>query len=466
MIDFSLTEEQTMLQKTAKDFAEKEINPVVEEIEKMDQTKFTPWDKVRPIFKKAARLGLTSLLIPEEMGGGGMGCIDNVLVMEELAVADMGIASAYFNLSNTAPRLIDVGATPDQRGKWLKEIAAADDHIISSAGSEADQAGSDSLCPIPDPKFGMRTFARKDGDSYVINGSKSAFITNAGAAKYYFVIARTDLNKPQMESTAVFYVPANTPGLSIGKRTHLIGWKTAMNAEVFLDDVRVPKESRLGGETGEFLPLFIMKGLPFIGTGFAGNHVGLARAAYEYALQYSKERVSWGQPIIKHQLITSMLADMWVNYQAARLVTWDAAYACDTGSMLAPIKSAAAKTYSNDAARANAESCVKVLGSYGITMEYKAQRYLSDAWIGYSCDGTNQMLRLHMFWMLSGEFGPPPGAGGPPGGGFGPPPGMAGPPPGFGPPPGGFGGPPPGFGPPGGFGGPPPGFGPPPGAKR
>lgn len=451
MIDFNLTEEQALLQKTAKNFAEKEIAPAAEEIEKMDPGKYTPWDKVRPIFKKAAGLGLMSILIPEEFGGGGLGCIDNVLIMEEMSVADMGIASSYFNLSITAPRLILVGATPEQRVKWLKDITSADDHVISCAGSEADQAGSDSLCPIPDPKFGMRTFARKDGDSYVINGTKSAFITNAGAAKYYFVIARTDLNKPQMESTAIFYVPANTPGLSIGKRTHLIGWKTAMNAEVYLDDLRVPKEWRLGGEAGEFLPLFIMQGLPFIGTGFAGNHVGLARAAYEYALQYSKERVSWGQPIIKHQLVTSMLADMWVNYQTARLLTWDAAHTVDSGSMMAPIKSAAAKTYASDVARLNAENCVRILGSYGITMEYKAQKYLSDAWIGYSCDGTNQMLRLHMFWMLSGEFGPPPGAGGPNSGmAGGPPAGFGGPPPGFGPPPGGFGGGPPDFGPPAG----------------
>jgi len=408
MIDFNLTEEQKMLQKTAKDFAEKEIAAVVEEIERMDQTKFTPWDKVRPIFKKAAELGLTSILIPEEFGGGGLGCIDNVILQEELGAVDAGIAASYFNISITAPRLIQVGGTEFQRNAWLKEIAGSTDHVLSAAGSEPDQAGSDSLCPIPDPKFGMKTIARKDGDSYVINGRKSAFITNAGAAKYYFIIARTDPKKPQMESTAVFYIPANVPGLNIGKRTSLIGWKTAMNAEVFLDDVRVPKESRLGGEAGEFLPLFLLKGLPFIGTGFAGVHVGIARAAYDYAFKYSKERVSWGKPIIKHQLVTSMLADMWVNIQTARLLTWDAAHSADSESMMAPIKAAAAKTYATDAARYNAENCVKILGSYGITMEYKAQKYLSDAWIGYSCDGTNQMLRLHMFWMLSGEFGPPP----------------------------------------------------------
>ncbi len=409
MIDFNLTEEQVMFQKMAKDFAQREIATVAEEIEKMDQTKLTPWDKVRPIFKKAAELGLTNILIPEEFGGGGLRCIDNVILMEELGAADAGIAATYFNISITAPRLILVGGTKSQREAWLREIASSTDHILSAAGSEPDQAGSDTLCPIPDPKFGMKTIARRDGDSYVINGRKSAFITNAGAAKYYFIISRTDPQKPQMESTAVFYVPATIPGLRIGKRTSLIGWKTAMNAEVLLENLRVPKESRLGGESTEFLPLFLLKGLPFIGTGFAGVHIGIARASYEYALQYSKERVSWGEPIIKHQLVTSMLADMWVNTQTARLLTWDAAHSADSGSMMAPIKSAAAKTYATDAARYNAENCVKILGSYGITMEYKAQKYLSDAWIGYSCDGTNQMLRLHMFWMLSGAFGPPPG---------------------------------------------------------
>ena len=231
---------------------------------------------------------------------------------------------------------------------------------------------------------------------YVINGAKSAFITNAGAAKHYFVIARSDLTKPPFESTSIFYIPGNLPGFSVGKLTELIGWRSVQNAEVFFDNVRVPKECMLGDE-GKGLPIFVVQSLPFIGIGFAACHVGLARAAYEYALEYSRQRVSWGQPIIRHQAVAGMLADAAIDLQAARLVVWDGAYALDSKQFaLAPLKQVAAKTFAVDVAIKNSETAVKVLGSYGVTREYKAAKYLNDAWIGYPCDGSNQILKLHM----------------------------------------------------------------------
>ena len=451
MIDLTLSSEQDLLRKTARDFAEKEIRPVADEIDRMDRAKEMPWDKVRPVYQKAARLGFTSLLIPEEYGGQGGTCIDNVLLQEELAAVDMGIAASYFNVTITGAVMISMGGTEEQKRAWLGEISRNDTAMLASAGSEADQAGSDSLCPYPDPKMGMRTFARRDGDGFVINGAKSAFITNAGAASHYFVMARTDLDGPPMMSTSVFYVPATTPGLSVGKLTELIGWKSVQNAEVYLDDVRVPASAELGGG-GAGLGLFLFKALPFIGVGFAACHVGLARAAYEHALEYAQQRISWGVPIIKHQAVAGMLADMWVDLQAARLITWDAADAADRGDFSAMVKSPAAKTFAVDTAIRNAGRAVKTLGSYGITREYQAGKLLCDAWIGYPCDGTGQMLRLHMMNFLVPQPDGPPGMPGMEMGGmppgmppFGPdgPPGM----PPFGP--GGPGGPPvmPPFGP-------------------
>ncbi|MHB8918048.1 MAG: acyl-CoA dehydrogenase family protein [Desulfocucumaceae bacterium] len=397
MIDFSLSDEQSLLQKTARDFGLKEIKPLAEEIERMDRTKNTPWDLVRPVFRKASRLGLTTLLIPEKYGGGGMGCMENVIVMEELSAVDMGIAASYFNVTTTGPVLIIAGGTEDQKKEWLGELCDSDDHVIASAGSEPDAAGADSFCPYPDPRLGMKTLARKDGDDYVINGVKAAFITNAGAARTYYVIVRTDPDKPAFESTSLFYVNADTPGFKVGRSTSLIGWKTAMNAEVILEDLRVPKNRMLGGE-GAGMTIFLFKSLPYIGLGFAACHVGLARAAFEYAVEYSKQRVSWLQPIIRHQAVALMLADMAVDLQAARLMVWDGAFAVDrqSGELAGMMKSPAAKTFAVDVAIKNAEACVKVLGAYGVTSEYKAGKFLNDAWIGWSCDGTRDMLRLHM----------------------------------------------------------------------
>ncbi len=408
MIDFTLSEEQVLLQKTVRDFAQKEIRPVVEEIDQTEFSQCDPWSRLKEVYKHATRLGFTTMLIPQEYGGGGMGCIEHVLLEEELAAVDLGVASAYFNLSNTAPMLIITGGSEIQREKWLREITSADSYILASAGNEPDQAGSDALCPYPDPQLGLKTLARRDGDEYVINGTKAAFITNAGIANSYFVSARTDLAKPPQESTSFFYVPADLPGICVSKRTELIGWKTAHNAEVRFENVRVSKECLLG-EEGMGMPIFLMRSLPYIGVGFAACYVGLARTAYEYALEYAKTRVSWGTPIINHQAVASKLADMYVNVQAARLMVWDAAHCIDSGSPLAAIKAPAAKTFATDAAIQNAEMAVKILGSYGITREYKTSKLLNDAWIGWPCDGTNDMLRLHMVNFLAGRI---PGFGG------------------------------------------------------
>lgn len=404
MIDFSLSKEQMMLQQTARNFAENEIRPVVEEIEKADRTlersKVTPWEKVRPIFRHAHELGFPSIMIPEEYGGSGLGCLENVILQEELAVVDMGIATTYFNITITGTRMLLNGGTEVQKKRWFSEMAAHDDFLLCSAGSEPDLAGADSFSPISDPSIGTKTFARKDGDDYVINGTKAAFCTNAGIAKGYFVITRTDLNKPQMESTSIFYIPNDLPGITFSPRTDLNGWRTAHNAEVLFEDVRVSKDSMLGVEGGG-LPIFLMQSLPYIGTGFAAGHVGIARAAYDLAMSYAQHRISWGQPIIRHQAVAAMIADMYIDLQSARLMVLDAAWTIDSGSPMGAMKSPAAKSFAVDVAIKNAQGAVKVLGSYGITKEYRASKYLNDAWIGWSCDGTNQMLRLQLANFLS-----------------------------------------------------------------
>jgi alkylation response protein AidB-like acyl-CoA dehydrogenase len=260
-------------------------------------------------------------------------------------------------------------------------------------------AGSDFFCPYPDPEIGIETVASRDGDGYVLDGEKVQFCANAGIAEQYFVVARTDLDRPMRETLSIFVVPADADGLETGDRTDLLGWDASHNASVQLDGVFVPEENLLGreeGAAGEFLP----QALPYITTGFAACHVGLARAAYEEAVAFAKRRESWGEPIINHQAVALKLADMYVNVETARAVVWEAAAAADRGSPEAGIKAPIAKTHAVDNAIENAETAVKVMGGLGVTDDSPAAEYLRDAWTGFPVDGTRDMMRLGLFREL------------------------------------------------------------------
>ena len=395
MIQFEPTQEQLMLQQTARDFARRRIAPVAEAVRRAGAD-VSPWDHLRPVFEEAAGLGFMRLLIPEEHGGIGASCLDHALVMEEFAAADHGFAATYCNISAAAPLIILNGGTPAQVRDWLPEIASASDFVLASASSEADVAGADSFCPSPDPAIGLKATARRDGDSFILNGTKSGFSTNAGAARAFFIMARTDTSKPARESTAMFFVHADTPGLSVGARTAIAGWPTATQAEVVLEDVRIAADRQVGGEGADAGQIFF-RVLPYLASGLAATYVGLARAAHDVAFAYAQQRVSWGQPIIEHQAVALKLADMAVEVEAARLMVWRAAAAADSGDPRAAMLYApAAKTMAVDTAISCASKAVEVLGSYGITQEYPAARLLADAWIGYSCDGTRDMLRLNI----------------------------------------------------------------------
>lgn len=393
-MDLTLSEEQILLRESAREFATEEIRPAADRVAKSAEASARPWDECREVFRRGVELGYTRILIPEEWGGMGRRTIDAAIVFEELGAADVSIAADYFSLNATVPLVIVQGGTPAQKARWLGELTSGEPLLLAGALSEPNVAGSELFCQSPDPGFGIRTSARRDGEAYVINGRKSAFVTNGGIADRYLLMCRTHPDRPFAEGISVFYVPADIAGLSCGPRTRLLGWHASHHAELILDDVRVPAE-HLIGEAGQ--GLMLLGALPQMPICLAACFVGLARAAYECALAYSKERHSGGVPIGSHQAVALKLADMYAQLAAARLLVWDAALAVDTDPAAATmLKAPLAKTAAVDAAIFNAQRCVEILGGYGVTMEFPAARYLQDAWVGYSCDFTRDMLRLGM----------------------------------------------------------------------
>ena len=394
MVDFTLTEEQRELQKVGRRFARQEIAPLVEQVSKrgLDAVERS----VRQMYARGVELGFTRLLIPESAGGGGMRCIDNAILLEELACGDIAIAADYFSLNACMPLVILRGGSEQQQAYWFDKLTRGAPVIMAGAQSESNVSGGDLFSP--DPAHGMKTSAVRDGDGWLINGAKSAFVTNAGAADYYLIMARTTPGKPQMESVSMFLVDADSPGFSVGPRTDLIGWHTTHHSELRLDNVRVPAERLLGRE-GFALPTFAQ--VPEMGISLAACFVGLARRAYEYALAYAQERVSWGRPIIEHQSVALKLAEMAIDVETARLLTWDAAAAVDSDPMAAgTIKGPAAKSHAVDVAIRTSQRAIEILGAYGVAREYPTGAFLNDAMVGYACDFTREVLRLGMVPFL------------------------------------------------------------------
>ncbi len=325
------------------------------------------------------------------------GCIENVIVQEELRAVDVGLAGSL-NLSSCVPLMLAAGASDTQRAAWLEEICAARDHVIAGALNEPDVAGSELFSPLADPGLGVRTRARRDGDGYVLTGAKAGFVTNAGVARALMVFARTDPRKGPMEGTSVFYVPSESPGITVGGPTHLLGMRASWHAEVAFDDVRVGEDRRVGPEGGG-LALMSAAAAP-MALGLAAGFVGLARRAGEEALAYAKQRTSWGRPISEHQAVALHLAETDIDVTTARLAVWHAAWAVQSGDPSAARLVPAAKAYAVDAAIRCAERAVKVLGGYGVSEEFPVAKLLRDAWTGWSCDFTGDMLRLDVARQL------------------------------------------------------------------
>ena len=371
-MDFALSAPHVEIRRTVRDFAEREIAPVADEMERRGEF---PTE----IIRKAAALGLLGVPYPEEVGGTGLDTLAYAITVEELSrvSGSVGIIVSAHTSLGCAP-LFSAG-TPEQQERFLRPLASG--AKLGAYGLTEPGAGSDSR--------GTRTRAHRDGDEWVLTGSKR-FITNAGVAEIYIVTAVTDRNADSGKISA-FIVEAGTPGFSIGRMEEKMGLHASNTGELLFEECRIPAENLLG-EEGDGDRLFL-KTLDGGRIGIGAMALGLAQAAYEAASAYAKEREQFGRPIASFQGIAFKIADMAVQIDAARLMVYRAAWLKDSGQPYST-EAAMAKLFASEVARQVTNDAVQVHGGYGYVTEYKVERYLRDAKLTEIGEGTSEIQRM------------------------------------------------------------------------
>ena len=375
MIGFALTDEQRELQRVAHEFAERELRPVAHE---WDEREEYPPD----LLAKAARAGLTSYAIPTEYGGGGTDAVTSALISEELSWGCAGLASTLQATMFPVRPLLRFGSDA-QREHYLRRLASEEGTLAAIAFTEA-QAGSDVAA--------IRAEAYRDGDAYVLDGEK-IYITNGGIAELTVVFAKVD-----GEITA-FLVEAGDAGVSAGRVERKVGLRASHTGSLVLDGVRIPLDRRLGdeGQGFEIALDFFQASRPQV----AAGAVGLARAAFEHATAYAREREAFGRPILSRQGVGFKLADMAMLVEAARLLVWRAAAALDAGED-AGLLGSYAKAFAADAAMRVTTDAVQVLGGAGIMRDHPVEKWMRDAKVFQIVEGTSEIQRQIVVTYLKG----------------------------------------------------------------
>ena len=372
MIDFSLTEEQVALQKMTRDFAQNEMAPLAAEY---DESGEFPW----PIIKKAHALGLVNITIPEDYGGMGGTAIEECIVAEELFAGCAGMGTSML-ANNLAVTPIILAGTHEQKQRFLEPLA--DEPLMAAFCLTEPGAGSDVA--------NLRTVVIKDGDDYILNGTKM-FITNGGVAQLYSVFATFEPGERNYRAFCAFAVDRDTPGISVGKKENKMGHRASNTTEVIFENVRLTRDNLLGRE-GEGFKV-AMATLDKSRAAIAACAVGIARAAFDMATDYAKERKTFGRPLAAHQAIQFMLADMAIKIETARLICWKAAWMTDKG-MSNSLESSIAKCYATDIGMQIATDAVQILGGYGYSKEYPVEKYMRDAKLMQIYEGANQIQRM------------------------------------------------------------------------
>ena len=369
-----LTPEQEDIQRVCRDFAAREIRPIAAQVDEADTE--VPWDT----WHKAAAIGLTSFMLPEELGGGGMtdvftGCI----VQEELCHGCSGIGNLITCNGFFAEPVLELGSD-EQKERWVRPLTGERPPMTALATTEPD-FGSDAA--------GMRTTAKRTDGGYVLDGQK-AWISNGGVAQYYVVFATVAPGSGHRGITA-FLLDRDDEGISFGAPVRKMGQRAIVNTELFLQDCFVAGDRRLGEEGEGFRGL--MATFDRSRVTLAAAATGLARAATEYATEYAKERRQFGRPIAEHQAVAFRLADMALRVDASRLLAWRAARMLDRGER-ATTEAAMAKLHASETAMACAWGAVQTLGGWGYSREYPVEKWMRDAKLEEIEEGTSDIQRL------------------------------------------------------------------------
>ncbi|MBN3553798.1 acyl-CoA dehydrogenase [Fictibacillus nanhaiensis] len=366
------TEEQKMMQKMVRDFAQKEIAPAIEH---MEETEEFP----RHLITKMAELGLMGIPIPEEYGGAGMDFTSYIIAINELSKvsATIGVILSVHTSVGTNPILYF--GNEEQKRKYIPKLASGE--YLGAFGLTEPSSGSDAAS--------LKTRAVKKGDHYILNGSK-IFITNAGEADVYIVFASTAPDKGSYGISA-FIVDKDTPGFSVGKKEKKMGLNGSNTCEIVFEDARVPAENLLGKE-GEGFKI-AMGNLDVGRIGIAAQSLGIAEAALEFATNYAKERKQFGKPIGANQGLGFKLADMATEVEAAKLLTYRAAD-LKTNNLSCGKEASMAKLFASETAMKSAIEAVQVYGGYGYTKEYPVERLFRDAKVCQIYEGTSEIQRM------------------------------------------------------------------------
>ena len=370
MVDFTLTDEQKDLRELAHNFAEKEIRPVA-----WDYDRDGTWPQ--EIINKAWEVGLMNVHVAEAYGGPGLDHLSGCLIEEELGWGCSGIGTTLM-ANGLASAPLFIGGSEEVKKKYLTMLTE-EPKLASFCLTEPD-AGSD--------VSGMRTTAVRKGDKYVINGSK-CFITNGGYADWYTVYAKTDKDAGHRGISA-FVVPKDDT-VTVDKKEDKLGQRASNTATITFNETEVPAEKLLGEENHGFK--LAMQTLDFTRPGVAGLAVGIARAAFEFASEYSKERVQFGVPIAMHQAVAFMIADMATKVEAGRLLVWQSGVLLDQGKRNT-LAASHAKRFAADSAMEVTTDAVQVYGGYGFIKEYPVEKLMRDAKIMQLYEGTSQIQRL------------------------------------------------------------------------
>jgi acyl-CoA dehydrogenase len=371
---FGLSDEQHEIQALCREFAEREIRPISQAVDEADTE--MPWE----VWYKAAEVGITSFMLPEEYGGGGMtDCLTGCIVQEELCWGCSGIGNLVTSGGFFAEPVLALGSE-EQKRRWIEPLTG-ERPVLTALATTEPGVGSDAAS--------IQTTATKSDGGYVLRGQKS-WISNGGIAEFYVVFATVSPGTRSKGVTA-FVVEKDDQGVSFGAPMKKMGQRAILNAEMFLEDAELPADRRLGDEGRGFYGL--MHTFDRSRVTLAAAATGLARAALEYAVEYSKSREQFGKPIAEHQAVAFRLADMATRVDASRLLVWRAARMVDAGEA-ASKEAAMAKLFASETAMWCTWAAVQTLGGWGYSREYPVEKWMRDAKLEEIEEGTSDIQRL------------------------------------------------------------------------